>query len=104
MRRMDALRKLTLLMAAAVVAVALAAGPTVGAEDAPEQTPEQTSEQAPAGEEDEGHRRPIAETPRDRLGLLLLGSMVAGGGLAWINARRQLRGERPQASGDFRWR
>ena len=97
---MDAFRKLTLLVAVALAALALMGGPTLAAEDAPEPP----AEEAPATEEGDDHRRAIAETPRDRLGLLLLGSMVAAGGLAWVNARRQLRGERPQASGEFRWR
>lgn len=104
MRRMDALRKLTLLVAVTLAALALVAGPTLAAEDAPETPAETPAEEAPATEDGDDHRRAIAETPRDRLGLLLLGSMVAAGGLAWVNARRQLRGERPQASGEFRWR
>jgi hypothetical protein len=54
--------------------------------------------------EEESGRRALAETPRDRLGLLLLTALVVGGGLALANGRRQLKGERPQASGEFRWR
>jgi hypothetical protein len=30
--------------------------------------------------------------------------MVVGGGFAFVNARRQLKGERSQATGEFRWR
>ncbi len=54
--------------------------------------------------EDEPGRRALADNPRDRLGLLLLTALVVGGGLAVANGRRQLKGERPQASGEFRWR
>lgn len=57
---------------------------------------------AAAGDGD--HRVAIADTPRDRLGLLLLGALVLGGGYAFVNARRQLKGERSQATGEFRWR
>ena len=67
---------------------------------APAEAP--AAEEAPAGSE--GGRRPIADTPRDQLGLILLGALLAGGGLAVANARRQLRGERPAADGQFRWR
>lgn len=49
-------------------------------------------------------RVPLAETPRDRVGLILLATLAIWGVLAWINMRRQLKGERPQASGEFRWR
>ena len=52
----------------------------------------------------EHERRPIAPTQRDQLGLLLYGLMalavVAGG----ATLRRQLRGDRPQTDGEFRWR
>jgi hypothetical protein len=54
--------------------------------------------------EDESGRRALADNPRDRLGLLLLTALVVAGGLALANGRRQLKGERPQASGEFRWR
>ncbi len=87
---MNTTRKLTLVVAV-VLALAMLAGPAVAVE----------SEPAPS---DDGHRVAIAETPRDRLGLLLLGSLVFGSGVALINARRQLKGERPQATGEFRWR
>jgi hypothetical protein len=49
-------------------------------------------------------RRPIAASPRDQLGLALYGfialAVLAGG----ATLRRQLRGERPQSDGEFRWR
>jgi len=53
---------------------------------------------------EERERRPIAPTQRDQLGLLLYAllavTVVAGG----ATMRRQLRGERPQTDGEFRWR
>ncbi|MEX2325131.1 MAG: hypothetical protein WD576_05225 [Nitriliruptoraceae bacterium] len=82
-------RKFTLVVSAALLALllfapaALAASPTGG---------------------DGDHRIAMAETPRDRLGLLLLGALVVGSGAALVNARRQLKGERGQATGEFRWR
>jgi hypothetical protein len=97
---MDALRKLTLLAAATLVALLLVAGPVTAVEE----SPDGESMESPGGHGDDGGRIEIAETPRDRLGLLLLGSLVAASGLAFANGRRQLKGERPQASGEFRWR
>jgi hypothetical protein len=49
-------------------------------------------------------RRPIAPTQRDQLGLLLyvLMAVVTVAGVATM--RRQLKGERPQTDGEFRWR
>ncbi|MFO7960701.1 MAG: hypothetical protein R6U94_07135, partial [Nitriliruptoraceae bacterium] len=55
-------------------------------------------------DEADGGRPALAETPRDRVGLLLLAALFVGGGLAVANGRRQMKGERPQASGEFRWR
>jgi hypothetical protein len=53
---------------------------------------------------EERERRPIAQTPRDQLGLVLYGflafTVLAGG----ATLRRQLKGERPTADGEFRWR
>lgn len=53
---------------------------------------------------EERERRPIAPTQRDQLGLLLYGVMavVAVAGIATL--RRQLRGDREQTDGEFRWR
>lgn len=90
MRPMNAIRKLSLLIGAAAAALTLSVGPVFAAE--------QTETDG------EDHRTALAESPRDRLGLLLLGSLIVGGGLGLANSRRQLKGERPQASGEFRWR
>lgn len=88
-----------LLVGAMVMALSLVAGPALAVDEPVDDAPAE----APA--EDEGdHRVAIAETPRDRLGLLFLGALVLAGGLGVANARRQLRGERPTASGEFRWR
>jgi hypothetical protein len=89
---MDAFRKLTTLAAALLVALTIGVGPAVAADD------------DGGGGSGERERIQLAETPRDQLGLLLLGALGAGGALALVNARRQLRGERPQATGEFRWR
>lgn len=62
-------------------------------------------EEPAGGEAEEGSgRRPVAETPRDQLGLIVLGALAAAAALGLGNARRQLRGERPKADGQFRWR
>lgn len=105
MPRMDALRKLTLLIGATLVALSVAVGPAI-AQDEPAELAAETSEtegETEGGEE--GDRRiALAESPRDRLGLLFLGALVVAGGVGLVNARRQLKGERPSASGEFRWR
>jgi hypothetical protein len=99
MPRMDAMRKIAVLVATLVVALSLVAGPAFAVEDAPAGDP---PVEAPAGDGD--HRVAIAETPRDRLGLIFLGALVLAGLFGLMNARRQLKGERPSASGEFRWR
>lgn len=52
----------------------------------------------------EHERRPIAPTQRDQLGLLLYGLMALAALAGGATLRRQLRGERPQSDGEFRWR
>ncbi len=46
----------------------------------------------------------LPETQHDLIGVFLFGIMVLGALAAFANARRQLKGERDQASGEFRWR
>lgn len=97
---MDALRKLTVLIGATLVALTLVVGPAF-AVDEPADEPAGTEAQA---DDEAGRRIAIADSPRDRLGLVFLGALVVAGGLGAANAWRQLKGERPSASGEFRWR
>lgn len=95
--------KLSRLVSASAIAVALLAGPAVAVADVEDDVaPEELTE---VGEEgDEEGRIQMAETPRDRVGLFMLGAlglMVLAGA---ITATRQLGGKRPQADGEFRWR
>jgi hypothetical protein len=119
---MDALKKMLLLAGATLLALTLVAGPVVAQEDADvgEEAPVEgeeapvEGEEAPVEGEDEGivgdhgdaegGKIQLAETPRDQVGLILLAALLVGGGLAFANARRQLKGERPTATGEFRWR
>ena len=95
---MNAHTRLLLLVTVALLALALLVGPAVAQDDGMEGvTTEQTVET-------ESGRRALADNPRDRLGLLLLTAMFVGGGVALANGRRQMKGENPQASGEFRWR
>ncbi len=97
-------RSLTLAVVA-LVALALLAVPAIAqVEDLPTLAAEEVPDGTTGSDESESGRRALADTPRDRLGLLLLAALFVGGGLALANGRRQMKGERPQASGDFRWR
>ena len=55
-----------------------------------------------AGEEHS--RRPLAESPRDQLALVLYGLLGLTAVVGFGTLRRQLRGEREQSDGEFRWR
>jgi hypothetical protein len=92
-------RPLAIAMAAALTAAALMLGASA-ASAAPAERDDAAIVLA-AGEQE---RRPIAPTQRDQLGLVLYGFMalivMAGG----ATLRRQLKGERPQSDGEFRWR
>jgi hypothetical protein len=104
---MDAFKKMLLLVGVALLALTLVAGPVVAAEEpAGGEAPAEGEDGEVGGEdgESEGGKIQLAETPRDQVGLILLGGLVVGGGLAVMNARRQLKGERPAATGEFRWR
>jgi hypothetical protein len=46
----------------------------------------------------------LPSTPRDRAGIFVLGGLAIFAIAGLINARKQLRGERRQADGQFRWR
>ena len=91
--------------AVALIFVLAIAGPAIAAEveDTGEEVPTEETD-TEAAEEESGGKLQIAETPRQQVGLILLGFLVVAGGLAMLNARRQLKGERPAASGEFRWR
>jgi hypothetical protein len=112
---MDAHAKLTRLVGAAVLSLALTAGPATAAEDAPTDdaaaedsaAEEATGDEAPAegGEAAEGSGKiQMAETPRDRVGLIILAAFGVMAFGAAITATRQIGGKRPQADGEFRWR
>ena len=103
LRAMNVPRRLALIATAAIAAVSLLAGPAVADDTALAAPVDLAVEDAPATGDDD-HRISMVDTPRDRFGLLLLGALFLGGGLAVINARRQLKGERGQATGEFRWR
>jgi hypothetical protein len=95
---MNASTRLLLLVTVALLALTLLVGPAV----AEEQAVDDVTTEEPA--ETESGRRALADTPRDRLGLLLLTAMFVAGGVALANGRKQMKGENPQASGEFRWR
>lgn len=107
MRAMNVTSKLLRSSAAALAALVLIAAPVSAAEEAPAET---GTEAPTAGDEGAGEhgsepdKITLASGPRDYVRLLLLGVLLVGGGLAVGNARRQLKGDRPQASGEFRWR
>ncbi len=118
---MNAPRRLTLIAGAALSALALTAGPALAGpafagapseasvagevlavEDA--EVEDDTDDPAPATSDDGDHRIGLVDTPRDRFGLIMWTLLFVGGGAAFLNARRQLKGEREQATGEFRWR
>jgi hypothetical protein len=103
---MDALKKMLLLVGVALLALTLVAGPVAAQEEPAVDDAAVEDDDGIVGEhgEAEGGKIQLAETPRDQVGLLLLTALLVGGGLAFVNARRQLRGERPTATGEFRWR
>lgn len=96
------------LAAATALALSLAAAPAFAAEDVSETGDEAVDEAVETtdghAEEEEGGKIQLAERPRDRVGLIVLGflgAITVGGA---ITAARQMKGSRPQASGEFRWR
>lgn len=91
-RRMSRLSRFAVVVATAVVSVALAVGPVVATEG------------GGGGGSGEPTKIQWPDNRRDQVGLVILG--IAGGltVLASVNAVQQLRGRRPQASGEWRWR
>lgn len=96
------LRKLAPSVAAALAALTLFAGPVA----ATEEQPAPTGEEAPA---EDGHGAPTKRQfpidlndPQDLFGAVLIALMGGGAALAGYNVVKQLRGERPSASGEWR--
>lgn len=96
---MDTSRRLLLLTIAALLSVVLVSAPALAVDEPADGG---STEETPADDGDD--RIALVDTPRDRLGLLLIGAMLTAGAIAAVNMRRQLKGGRPQASGEFRWR
>lgn len=94
------LRTLLVTLLAALAAVAVLLGATAAPVAA--STDEEPAVFVLAAEERE--RRPIAPTQRDQLGLVLYGLMGLAVVAGFATLRRQLKGERPQSDGEFRWR
>jgi hypothetical protein len=90
------------LLAATAIAVSLSAAPALAAEDPVAEDGGEIVEEGAA--EEEAGKIQLAETPRDRVGLIVLGFLGAITAGAAMTTSRQLKGERPQATGEFRWR
>ncbi|MEY3072694.1 MAG: hypothetical protein RLZZ353_890 [Actinomycetota bacterium] len=95
LRRMTRSHAIRRRAASGALAVALLAAPTVAAA-APVDAAVLAAE--------EHSRRPLAESPRDQLALVLYGLLGLATVVGFGTLRRQLRGERDQADGGFRWR
>jgi hypothetical protein len=106
---MNMTRTLTLLVGTTLLALALVAGPAL-ATDLDEAAgvdvlaQEEVDEAEPAPATGDGERPALADSPRARVALLLYGSLIAMAGFGFVGMRRQLRGQNPQATGEFRWR
>jgi hypothetical protein len=66
--------------------------------------PEAADEHSVVLAAEERDRRPIAATPRSQFALMLYGLMGLGVVAGIATMRRQLKGDRPQSDGEFRWR
>lgn len=78
-------RALVVLATTVLLSLALAVGPAMATEG-------------------EHVKTPLPESQHDLVGLVILALTGLATLAAIANARRQLKGERDQASGDFRWR
>lgn len=89
---MDRTTRLLVLVSAVLTALLLVAAPAAATEG--------------GGGAGDGEREKIElpSQPRDQVGLIIIIMLGAGALLALDNARRQLKGERKQASGEWRWR
>ncbi|MDP8961791.1 MAG: hypothetical protein M3N32_09280 [Actinomycetota bacterium] len=90
------------LLIVAVVAILLLSGPASAVQN--EQSPTSTRTSAPESSQESGRMKlPLdLEDPQDLVGLGILIATGIGAALAGANMVKQLRGERPQATG--RWR
>lgn len=105
MRAMNTTRTLSLLLGTALLSLALFAGPAFATDTADTADGvELLAQDAELAVEGETTRRELADSPRNRMGLLLYGALFAGAWFGWVGMRRQLKGEHPKASGEFRWR
>lgn len=89
---MNTLRRFAYLAAVAAVLLALAAAPALATEGGGE---------AGGGEP---AKIQLPDSPRDQVGLILLGLSGLAVVAAGANALQQLRGRRPTTSGEWRWR
>lgn len=89
------------LVLAIALAALLLAGPAATTSLA---APEAADEHSVVLAAEERDRRPIATTPRSQFALMLYGLMGLGVVAGIATMRRQLKGERPQSDGEFRWR
>lgn len=95
LRAMKTLKRSAVSVSVAATVLALAAGPVHATE----------SGGAGAGSVGEGTEKiQLPDRPRDQVGLILIGLGGLAGVAALENARRQLKGSRRQATGEWRWR
>ncbi len=101
LRPMPSLKRILALLVAAFAAILLLAGPAVAVQS---EEPASTRTSSPEGGEESGRMKlPLdLEDPQDLVGLGILITTGIGAALAGANMFKQLRGERPQATG--RWR
>lgn len=93
---MRILERLAVVLTAVLLAAALAVGPALATEGGGGETG--------AGESGETTKIQLPQSAHDRVGLILLGLSGAAVVIAGANAISQLRGRRPQATGEWRWR
>ena len=99
--------RVTMLLSALAVAFLLLLSPAAateagGGEGGGAETTQ--TEEGGGGEGDERNKIQLAETPSEWVGIVLIIFLGLGVLLALDNARRQLKGERKQATGEWRWR
>lgn len=97
------LRQLAVAVAGVLLVLGLAVGPAMATEGTGQ---DQGTTQEAGQEAGGGERSKISfpDNPRDQAGLVILGIAGVFTALAAVNAVQQLRGRRPQATGEWRWR